>query len=165
MCLLTSRPNHLTCHALACQAGFQFHFSKNIWLQQNNAFLGTKSTFKLNDSRLNPNRKVQYWWVVGMVEGQNLDLPTDVVTPVMGSTFTFVPLVDQGPRIPPLYPLPRGRGRRPSATPGTGPTPCGAASLHSHMESRGFHSLQTGLRLSAPETGREGKKGRSEADI
>lgn len=41
-------------------------------------------------------------------------------------------------------------------TPGTAPTPCGAASLHSHMESHGFHSPQTGLHLSAPIT--EGKQ-------
>lgn len=63
-----------------------------------------------------------------------------------------VPLFGRGLRTLPLYPLPRGQERRPSATPGTGPTPCGAASLHSHMESRGFRSPQTGPRLSAPGT-------------
>lgn len=63
-----------------------------------------------------------------------------------------VPLFGRGLRTLHLYPLPRGQERRPSATPGTGPTPCGAASLHSHMESRGFRSPQTGPRLSAPGT-------------
>lgn len=61
-----------------------------------------------------------------------------------------VPLFGRGLHTLPLYPLPQGQERRPSATLGTGPTPCGAASLHSHMESRGFHSPQTGPLLSAP---------------
>lgn len=95
---------------------------------------------------------------VDMVEGHRCDLSHQMLTPVMGRTFRPVPLVDQGQHIPPRYPPPREQGRRPSATPGTGPTPCGAASRHSHMESRGFHSLQTGLRLFAPET----KQGRQE---
>lgn len=66
--------------------------------------------------------------------------------------FYSVPLFGRGLRTLPLYPLPRGQERRPSATPGTGPAPCGAASLHSHMESRGFRSPQTGPLLSAPGT-------------
>lgn len=127
-------------------------FQLKPWLQKNTAFLRTKSTFKPSDSRWKRNRKVQFEWMSHKARGHNLHLSHEVLTPVMGWTFTPVPLVDQGPRIPPRYPPPRGQGRRPSATPGTGPTPCGAASLHSHMESRGFHSLQTGLRLSAPET-------------
>ena len=66
--------------------------------------------------------------------------------------FYSVPLFGQGLRTLPLYPLPRGQERRPSVTPGTGPDPCGAASLHSHMESRGFRSPQKGPLLSAPRT-------------
>lgn len=71
MCLLTSRPNHLACHALACRAGFHFHFSSNIWLQKDDVFLLTESTFKPGDSRSKPNRKVQYLWAVGAVEGHS----------------------------------------------------------------------------------------------
>lgn len=62
----------------------------------------------------------------------------------------FVPLFGRGLHTLPLYPLPQGQERRPSVTLGTGPSPCGAASLHSHMESRDFRSPQTGPLLSAP---------------
>lgn len=70
-----------------------------------------------------------------------------------------VPLFDLGLHILPQYPLPQGQERRPSATPGAGPTPCGAASLQSHMESRGFHSPQTSPLLSAPASEHEETRG------
>lgn len=148
-------------HVTRCPAKrIPVSFHLKLWLRKNTAFLRTKSTCKLSDSRWNHHRKVQFEWMSDKVKGHNLELSHKVLTPVTGWTFTSVPLVDQGPHIPPRYLPPRGQGRRPSATPGIGPTPCGAASLHSHMESRGFHFLQTGLRLSAPET----EQGRQEKE-
>lgn len=85
------------------------------------------------------------------------------VTPVEGDKLKAVyrlplcllfslPLFGRGLRTLPRCPPPQGQSKRPSATPGIGPTPYGAASPHSHTESRGFHSPQTGPPLSAPET-------------